>query len=110
MTVEATESRPLVDLDGGDLARMVDEAWQALVAANDSRFPRVLVRGNELVRMTERGELEPYNAHSLRDEMSRTARFWHSGSGSASKPPRDLADVLLNRDSAEYVGAPRVER
>ena len=109
----ATRPRLRVDLTGGDLHRMVDEAWQALLAANDEREPRVLVRGNEIVRMTERGELEAYNVHSLRDELSRAADFGRpskDGGWTSALPTFDVAQALLNRDSAEYAGAPRVER
>jgi hypothetical protein len=112
VTTPTLTSRPRVDLSGGDLYRKADEAWTALVEANDEAKPRVLVRGNELVRMTERGELEAYGPDSLRDELSRAAAFgWLADDGWVAKdPPQDLARVLLARDSGEYGGAPRVDR
>lgn len=105
--------RPRIDLAGGDLHRKVDEAWAALVSVNDPEEPRVLVRGNELVRMTERGELEPYHVDSLRDELSRVADFGKTksdGGWTSKDPPRDVASTLLARDSGEYANAPRVDQ
>lgn len=108
----AIQARPRIDLTGSDLFRMVDEAWRALLNANDERQPRVLVRGNELVRMTDRGELEAYTAHALRDELSRAADFGRprKGGWTPALPTMDVVQALLNRDSAEYSDAPRVER
>lgn len=90
-----------------------DEAWEALMAANDKDSPDVLVRGNTLVRMTERGDLEDYVVESLREHLSRVAQFTKTnGRGVVSDvdPPKDVVQVLLARDSAQYYGAPRVDR
>lgn len=103
--------RVRVDL-GDPLHQKVDGAWGALMSANDEVEPRVLVRGNELVRMTERGELEPFIKDNLRDELSEVAQFERvvDGEPRAVDPPADIANVLLARDSARYEGAPRVDR
>src|SRR4051794_3848097 len=52
---------------GAPLHKKVDHAIEAVAAGNDLKGPRVMVRGKELVRMTERGELEPYNVDSMCD-------------------------------------------
>jgi putative DNA primase/helicase len=111
-TLRDAATRPQIDVSGGDLHRWIDQAWAALVAANDEEQPFVLVRGNELVRMTERGELEPYNVDSLRDELSRVADFGIQAEHEwiPKTPPYEVARSLLARDSVSYVGAPRVER
>lgn len=104
--------RARIDL-GEPLHVKVDEGWDALVAANDATEPSILVRGNELVRMTERGELEPFIKDSLRDELSRVAQFERRGEDGKPRPvdpPADIANVLLARDSSRYDKAPRVDR
>ena len=105
------QPRPSVDI-ALPIHEKADLAWQALVDANDDRHPTVMVRGNELVRMTERGELEGFTADSLRDEISRCAQFGRTSDGGQFKPvdpPVDVARNLLERDSARYEGAPRVD-
>lgn len=94
-----------------------DEAWHSLVIANDDRLPEVMVRGTELVRITERGELEPLNVDSLADRLSETAGFGMTGtdkSGAETWQPKDppmaVCRALLARDSARYEGAARVDR
>lgn len=103
--------RARIDL-GEPLHRKVDSAWDSLVGANDPREPTVVVRGNELVRMTERGELEPFGPDSLRDELSEVAQFERATEQGPrpTDPPRDVANVLLARDSSRYSGVPRVDR
>jgi hypothetical protein len=109
-------SRPSVNVTD-DLHVVVDRAWSALVKANDPTFPRVLVRGTELVRLTERGELESYDAHSLSEELSRAAEFFKPvishgemvGMSSVQVPER-VARTLLARDPKDLPGAPRVDR
>ena len=105
---------PGIDVSGGEIHRWADEAWGALVAANEGLpEPLVMVRGNELVRMTERGELEPFIDHSLREELSRAADFYTLAAKNkprAVPPSLDIARALLHRDAARYVGAPRVDR
>jgi hypothetical protein len=96
----------------GELHEVVQESLYALVDANDERHPRVMVRGNELVRMTERGELEPLTAISLRERMSEAA-VYHVARGESfakTRPPADAAAALIDRDSADYGDLPRVER
>jgi putative DNA primase/helicase len=90
----------------------VNGAWAALMEANDADHPRVLVRGNALVRMTERGELEEFGPEALLDELSRVADFGtETETGwSPKEPTLKLATTLLARDSAEYDGAPVVDR
>src|SRR5262249_46688635 len=56
---------------GRPLHEKADRACAALATANDARLPRVLVRGNMLVRVAERGELDELTVDSLRDELSR---------------------------------------
>lgn len=100
---------------GLPLHEQADQAWAALMDANDVHFPRVLVRDPAiLVRMTERGELEPYSTESLRDELSRICQFGtmdaRTGDWNERHPPRDVAVNLIERDTERYIGAPRVER
>lgn len=104
--------REPIDLSDGRLHVWADRAWAALVAANDLREPTVMVRGNELVRMTERGELEAHTVDSLRDELSRggPVRPQRRGGWRPVAVPVDVARNLLARDSAKYAGAPRVDR
>lgn len=107
------DGRALIDVTGGDLHSYADEAWDALVRSNDAVFPRVMVRGNDLVRNTERGELEQFTVDSLRDELSKVAHFVRvDGKGKVKPvtPPAEVAKVLLARDSAEYAAGPRVDR
>lgn len=106
------DTRPRIDL-ADELHQKVDAGWAALVKASDEHEPPVLVRGNELVRMTERGELEPYGEHSLRERLSRVALFGRQtqNAGWVTKdPPLDVVRALLARDSAEYEGVPCVDR
>ncbi len=107
------DDRLLIDVTGGDLHVHADEAWDALMRANDPTFPRVMVRGNDLVRKTERGELEPFSVDSLRDELSKVAVFIKvnaKGETVPVKPPAEVAKVILARDSADYEDGPRVDR
>jgi len=112
MAAQVAERTP-INTKGSDLSRKVDEAWAALIAANDADEPRVMVRGNELVRLTERGELEPFGPDSLKDELSRVADFGgmtKEGGWQGKEPPTQVVKSLLARDSSEYEGAPRVDR
>jgi putative DNA primase/helicase len=113
-TQDFTADRPRVEVgEHVALYEQVDAAWAALVKANDPQTPRVLVRGNSLTRMTERGELEEFTVDSLRDELSRAAdfgRFSSAGEWLSKTPPFEVAKTLLARDSAEYVNAPVVDR
>ncbi len=104
-------ARPPIDV-GIPLHQKADLGIEALVAANDERLPTVMVMGTELVRMTERGELEPLNRESLRDQLSRVAqfqKFGRDGEPHPVDPPSDVANVILARDPSEYVDLPRVE-
>jgi putative DNA primase/helicase len=105
-------ARPVIDVTGGDLHVHADEAWDALAKAIDPALPEIVVRGNDLSRMTERRALEPVTTDALRDLLSRVAQFEKRTQGGtvSVKPPADVAKVLLARDSADYVGAPRVDR
>ena len=73
-----------------------------------------MVRGNELIRRTERGELEAFTKASLRDELSRIIIFCTTGKEGERVPvkvPSDVVDtILVSRDSAEYAGIARVDR
>lgn len=84
-----------------------------LAAANDPREPVVLVRGNELVRMTERGELEPLGKVSLRVLISEGCEFGvHDDKGRWTRkdPTIQIAEAVVCQDSAAYAGVPRVTR
>jgi len=111
-TSREVANRPQVNISGGDIHRWADEAWAAVVAANDLTWPSVLVRGNELVRRAERGELEPLTLDSLLEHLSRVAQFGvTTDNGWKSKPPPSaVAKMLLARDTVGYPGAPLVER
>lgn len=80
--------------------------------ASDERFPRVLVRGNTLVRVAERGALEDLDATSLRNEISKVSQFFkRTAKGPVPiDPPVSIAQTLQSDDSAEYGDLPRVDR
>lgn len=106
-------ARTEITLLGGDVHKWTDEAWIALVETNDPEEPSVLIRGNALVRLTERGELEEWVVDSLRERISRVAAFAKlnkNGELIAQKPPSEVVRQLLARDTSEYPGAPRVDR
>jgi putative DNA primase/helicase len=91
----------------------VDLAVAALVAANADRpDPTLLVRGNELARMTERGELERVDADSLRKLLSEAAQFEKPKAEGHQPidPPRDVAQTIIAADSSSYGDLPRVDR
>lgn len=91
----------------------VEQAIAALASGNDKRHPDVMVRGNELVRMTERGELEPFVPDSLRVALSERVALERQTDDEvkpAGDPPADYARAILSEDSEKYVGLPRVER
>ena len=105
-------SKPEAELQYGELGANVDRAWAALIESMDPAMPSVMIRGNELVRWTERGELEPYNITSLTDRLSQSTRFYKvdkEGEQEAIDPPRAIADALLERDSSEYPNGFRVD-
>jgi hypothetical protein len=110
--------KPQVELKQGQLADNVDRTWAALVDPSGAVVPSMMVRGSELVRYTERGELEPYGSVSLTDYLSRTIEFVKliendeedEPAKKLCDPPRTIAEVLINRDSVEYVDAPRVDQ
>ena len=109
-----SDSRVLtIDRQTIPLAERGDLVWSELVRKNDARRPDVLVRGNQLVRMTERGALEEYTPDSLRSLISRRVEYEKQGRGGTvviPEPPKEDPRELLSRDSAEYVDAPRVDR
>jgi len=112
--VDDDDDRIAIDVSRPDLLHEhADEAVAALAARNDPTFPRVMVRGNELIRRTERGELEAFTKASLRDELSRIIIFCTTGKEGERVPvkvPSDVVDTILARDSAEYAGIARVDR
>ena len=112
-STESNGQHRAVVLTGRQLHEQADDAVEALAALTaESGDPRVLARGAELVRMTDRGELEGLTAHSLVDEMSRSARFLKvdkEGQPYEVQPPTTLARVLLDRDLKDYGNIPRVE-
>jgi putative DNA primase/helicase len=110
-----TDDRPKVELKKADLNRNVSRAWIALMESRDPEVtvPPVMVRGSELVRWTERGELEGFNQASLTDQLSFATRFWRydaKGEVENVDPPGAVAQTLLARDSVDYVDGPRVDR
>jgi hypothetical protein len=107
----ASDPRPSIWLTG-DLHEQVDRIVTALARTEDPLEPRVLLRGAELVRMTERGELEPLSSDSLLEEMSRAAGFVKLNAQQAPvwvAPPKALASLVLSRDAKDYGSIPRVE-
>jgi len=106
----------MIDVGGGDVHRMADDAWSALIAHNDAVHPQVLVRGGDLVRISrdeDRVALKAYLQASLVDRMSQTADFVAiraNGEFGSRKPPQDVAAILLDRTPDHYTGAPRVNR
>ncbi len=94
---------------GLPLHEKVDLALAALVKRNaDAREPTLMVRGNELVRMTERGELERVDVDSLRRLLSEAVQFERRES--PVDPPRDVAQTIVAADSSSYGDLPRVDR
>jgi putative DNA primase/helicase len=98
----------------GDLARMTEVCWQALVeyANRDPSSPRVCTRGSVLVRMDPDDGLAPITRDRLRLELSHAAEFTRTTSrGTAGAyPPKEVVESLLALSRAEYVGAPQVSR
>jgi hypothetical protein len=97
---------------GAPLDRKEDDAWEAVVAANDRREPRVMLRGSELVRATDDG-LEPFRPESLRRRVSQVAAFGREGKEGdwqPKDPPLDVVKGLIARHGGEYPGAPHVDR
>jgi putative DNA primase/helicase len=95
------------------LSVKVEALIGALARGNDEREPKVMVMGTELVRMAERGALEPFDVDSASDHSSKVADFGSWGRGEewrAKDPPANVVKALLARDSSEYPGLPRVER
>jgi putative DNA primase/helicase len=107
---------PAVDVGGGDVHRMADEAWSAMITGNDPAHPQVFVRGGDLTRISrdeERVALKGYSQASLVDRMSQTAQFVAlspRGDVANRRPPQDVAAILLDRTPDHYSGAPRVNR
>jgi hypothetical protein len=87
-------------------------AIKALATGNDERQPAVMVRGNELVRMTERGELESFAKDSLRVVLSERIQLERQTEDGPRPvdPTDDFARAILAEDSAKYADLPRVER
>jgi len=81
---------------------LADAVTNAIAVSNDPADPRVAVRGSELVRMTERGELEALDGDSMVDEMSRAASFftWAEVDGERGRvykqAPRAIGKVVLD--------------
>jgi hypothetical protein len=107
-------TKPEVCLQHAALAANTDRAWDALMESRpaDEVIPKVMVRGSELVRWTERGELEPYTVTTLRKRLSELTEFTKPGKveNEPIDPPKEIVDTLLQSDSSEYVGGPRVDR
>jgi hypothetical protein len=103
--------RRIIEVGDGQLHRWVDQAWAAIIEANDPERPEVMLHGNDLVRLSE-GRLVPFNAASLRDRLSRVAAFVQTTTnGTTPKtPPKEVADALLSRTPDEFEDAPRIER
>jgi hypothetical protein len=112
----STPASRTIDLGGGDVHRMADEAWNALIAHNDPLHPELLVRGSDLTRISrdeKRVSLKPYSQASIVDRMSQTAQFFsvsEKGKLIDRKPPQDVAAILLDRTPDRYTDAPRVNR
>jgi putative DNA primase/helicase len=113
-----SDGRLRIDADE-PLHRKTKAAWAALVKADaDERaddpsvIPNVLVRGDQLVRMKESGELEAIPLDSLRERISEAAQFERTSTKGtkAVDPPIDVAKTLLSWDASKYEGAPTVER
>lgn len=108
-------SRARVDVTGNDLYRMVDEAWAALLAADDPRWPRVLVRGGALVRLSADGHLAELNADTLTDELSRVVDFGRiviaddEPTWKPTMPPSNVVRGLLSRDVKDLPDARLVD-
>lgn len=104
-------SRPRVrvNVGGGDLYRMVDESWMALVGSTDPVEGRLMTRGSELVYYSPKTEtLRPYKAPSLKEELTRAAdfgKFTQNGRWSPTIPTDPIVNALLMRDASQYTGS-----
>lgn len=106
------DSRPVIEVDDGELALQCDKTWVAMSAwSRKHDDPIILVKDGVLVRATER-DLEPYERSSLREEASRSGMFQR---GVASQrgptrvyPPTEIMDAILRRDPRAYTGSPKV--
>lgn len=101
-----TFQRPVIMLDNHELADEADAAWEALVAwaSTFDPEPPIVARGPMLVRVTQEGSLVELSETSLRDMLSRAARFGITTQNQPfvpKHPPMDHVRVLLERDATD---------
>jgi hypothetical protein len=109
-----------ITTSGGDVHRIADEAWAAMVEANSPEHPQVLVRGGDLTRISNNEgtvSLVPHTEISLMRRMSETASYgymkkdandeWH---WIGREPPPNIAKMIKDDTPDRYVGAPRINR
>lgn len=113
--MEEQDSRPTIEVQDAELHALADQALAAIALANDP--PTVFVRGPDLARVEQSEEgvrLVRHDRDSLRDLMSRTARWRRTGPKTASVvfPPRELPGAVLSWGEGRYAdfGIPRVDR
>jgi hypothetical protein len=107
---DAPSSRPVIRVQAGELHSIATKAEEALINAKAPLY----ARGGEIVRpiveevaafkgrKTKVARLKPVSTDSLRDYLSRVAR-WEKYDGRAKKdvqidPPYDVASTILARD------------
>ncbi len=113
MGEKSGDNRLEVYVGSVDIHEHADDVLESIAAFNDPTWPWWMVRGNDLVRNTERGELELFTVDSLRDDLSRIIFFWRydqQGKVEQVKPSPETAKLILARDSDMYRGIARVDR
>jgi hypothetical protein len=98
--------KALPDIDSGikDLQVITDEAWRALMSANDPEY--LFQHGGQVVRIdtVEDGtkKIQTLDVASLRHEIARVATWYRidkDGCRQDSKPPRDVVQDMLSTPS-----------
>jgi len=105
---------PRIDI-GNDHHQVCEEAYQALVQANDKQWPDVVVRPGGAIAKLDHDErtLVAIDSETIVEELSRAAdfvRFDAAGNASPVKPPVDVAKALMKGQGHTHRGLPRAIR
>jgi hypothetical protein len=103
--VSVPKQRPTIQINNRPLDYVTDEAWAALLDANetDPQRPRVLLRGDQLVEVVgetdgEAVSLRRFSDVTLKTRLSRVATFVRVTRNSETVvfPPQDVTRALLS--------------
>ena len=107
-----TAARSTTWADTGNPNQQANEARDALGGANAGQEPRVMLFGNAFVRLTERGGFNGLTRSSMIDELAAVTQFRvraEDGKPKNVPPPQTVAQILLDRDTKDLDGIPRVK-